>query len=282
MGHLLDLPPELLGFIVGHLHDDKAALRSFSLVSRASLQPSQAQLFKDIKMQFGRIHRYATLGKAGETPTRIPLDYVGTQVLSYTRTLSLYTIYCPLVLPQHLDDILDRLIAFKNVRQLEAFLFATHYVRHPLASHAHYFGTFQPTLRSLNLKTCLTNPWDLITFIAFFPLLEDITIQVNNPYSPSEFPENKREGFEPAALSFRGSLRLCEFCQANTFVLELVKSRVQYHTLSFRNVTAWMGIRELIAACAPTLRVLDFFAFSCGFLSLLSSHSAVYCGCLTP
>ena len=37
MGHLLGLPPELLGLIAEYLHDDKATLRALSRVSYALL-----------------------------------------------------------------------------------------------------------------------------------------------------------------------------------------------------------------------------------------------------
>ena len=265
MGQLLGLPPELLWLIAEHLYHDKAALRAFSLVSRALLQPSQSQLFKYISIRLRQIESDGSLRKAGGVRERISLDSGATQVLSYTRTLSLSTLE-HFALPQQLDDIFDYLIAFKNIKKLRIPLFATHYVRHPLTPLAHYFGHFQPTLRSLHLETWLTNPWDLITFIASFPLLEDVTIQPIDSYNLPTLQENKPEGFKPAALlPFRGSLRLDRFYQENTFILELVKSRVRYHTFSFRNVTVWTGVQELIVACAPTLRVLDFFSLTCEY-----------------
>lgn len=191
---------------------------------------------------------------------RILLDRGGAQLLSYTRILSL-SLGDPFVCLQRLENIFDHLIAFKNVRQLEILLFATHYVRDPLISPARHFGHFQPTLRCLHLRTWLLNPRDLIAFLAFFPLLDDATIEAMDPYTLHTLPENEPKGLEPAALSpFRGSLKLCQFCQENAFVLELAKSWVQYHTLSFHNVTVWTGIQELIVACAPTLRVLRFFS----------------------
>ena len=270
MGRLLDLPLELLELIAGHLHNDKAALKAFSLVSRALLPPSQAQLFKRIDIRHAQIHHDGSPGNTEEMQKPASSGSGGVQVLSYTRSLSLL-MGQPLVYPQHLDDIFDYLIAFKKVRELRVSLFATHYVRHPLTSPARYFAHFQPTLRSLSLQTWLKNPWDLITFITFFPLLEHLAIGNLNPFEhPPTLPESEPERPEPAALSpFRGSLRLFQFRQPNGFILELLKYQVQYHTLSFCDVTAWEGIRDLIVACAPTLRVLDFVNISreCPFLS---------------
>ena len=263
MGHLLGLPPELLGFIAEDLHGDRTALRALSLVSRAFIQPSQTQLFRRINVRSAQINDYRSLGNVGEMRRRISLESGGAQVLSYTRTL-LLSLGQPLVYPQQLDDIFDYLVAFKNVRQLIISLFATHYVNHPLASPARYFAHFQPTLRSLRLSTWLTNPWDLITFLALFPLLEDVEIEMLDTYGLPPLPESESEGSESTAISpFRGSLRLRRFCHANTFVLELLKSQVQYHTLSFPEMTVWSGIQELIVACAPTLRVLEFFNLTC-------------------
>jgi len=277
MGHLLDLPLELLGLIVGHLQDDKASLSAFSLVSRASLPPSQAQLFKRINIWHTPVLDNRSSGNTEKTQKRTSLDSSGTRVLSYTRTLSLSMVQ-PLFYPQHLDDIFDVLIAFKKVRALKIPLFATHYVRHPLTSPARYFAHFQSTLRSLCLETWWKNPWDLITFITYFPLLEDLTIQMLSTYPPT-LPESVPEGPEPPALSpFQGSLQLRQFYQKNTLVLELLKHQVQYHTLSFRQVTAWAGIQELIVACTATLRVLDFLNI-CEF-SPPPTKASVDCWCL--
>ena len=281
MGRLLDLPLELLELIVGHLHDDKASLGAFSLVSRALLRPSQAQLFKQINVRRIPAHGDGSSRNTEDMRKWTSLDPGDAQVLSYTRTLSLSSGQ-PLVYPQHLDDILGHLIAFKKVRNLTISLFATHYVRNPLVSPARYFAHFQPTLRSIYLTTCLTNPWDLITFIAFFPLLEDLTIQILDAYDLPALPESEPEGPEPAALSqFRGSLRLFQFRQTNAFVLELLKHRLQYRALSFSDVTIWTGIQELIVACAPTLQVLRFFNLGseCPFLPP-TTKASVDRGCL--
>lgn len=260
MGHLLGLPPELLGLIAEYLHDDKVTLRSLSQISYALLRPSQAQSFKCVNVWDIHIDDMGSFTNVKEIQKRILLNRGGAQLLSYTRIPSL-SFGDPLVCLRRLDDIFDHLIAFKNVRQLKILLFATHYVRDPLTSPARHSGHFQPTLHSLHLRTWSLNPRDLITFLAFFPFLDNITVETVDPYTLHTLPGNELEGLESATLSpFRGSLKLREFYQENAFVLELAKSRVQYHTLSFHNVTVWTGIQELIVTCAPTLRVLRFFS----------------------
>ena len=278
MGCLLDLPFELHELIVGHLRDDRASLSAFSLVSRALLSPSQAQLFKRINIWRVPVHDDGNSGNTEKKRKQASLDLSGTEVLSYTGTLSI-SMGRPLVYPQHLDHIFDDLVAFREVRELRISLFATHYVRHPLTSPARYFTHFQPTLRSLYLETWSQNPWDLITFIAFFPLLEDLTIEIPSAYNLPTLPKSEPVEREPVAFSpFRGSLRLRQFHQTNLFVLELLNYPVHYHTLAFHEVTIWTGIRDLIVACAPTLQVLDFFSICeypapqpnvCGLLCLV-------------
>ena len=116
------------------------------------------------------------------------------------------------------------------------------------------------------------------------PLLEDLTMEMLNHCDIPTLPEStKPERHEPAALSpFRGSLRLRQFRLTNNFVSELLKYRVQYNFLSFCEVIAWTGIRELIVARAPTLQVLDFFNLTCkySFLPPHPTEASVDCECL--
>ena len=144
------------------------------------------------------------------------------------------------------------------------------FVCHSLHSPTRYFVHFQPTLCSPHLSTRLKDPWNLVTFIAFFPPPEDVTIEILDTYNLPPLPNGELEGTEPATVSpFRGSLRYGRPAK-RILVLELVKSRVQYHTLSFRETTVWTGVQELIVACGPTLRVLDFSTHSVsGFRSSL-------------
>ena len=254
MGHLLGLPPELLGLIAEYLHDDKVTLRSLSQISYALLRPSQAQSFKCVNVWDIHIDDMGSFTNVKEIQKRILLNRGGAQLLSYTRILSLS--WRSLCLPAKTGK------HFRPPDRVQGRQTARNYlVRGPLVSPAHRFGHFQPTLCCLHLRTWLLNPRDLIASPALFPLLDNTTIEAMDPYTPHTLPENEPKGLEPAALSsFRGSLKLCQFYQENAFVLELAKSRVQYHTLSFHNVTVWMGIQELIVACAPILRVLRFFS----------------------
>ena len=263
MGILSHLPPEIIALIVGHLRGDRAALRTCALVSHGLLPWSRAHLFGRITLWNSRLlyrgGNTITVGNTTAMRTHISSDPDG--VLSYTRNLSIFL--GPSVQPRHLEEIYEHLMAFKNVRELEARLFATHFVEEDFTLLSRYFSHFRPTLRRLHLDTSLKNPKDLITFIAFFPLLEEVSIDKLFLSVPS-LPTSKSEGFDPAPLSpLKGSLRLSQFQHENDFAVELSKVRIQYHTLSICNATVWTGVQELIVACAPTLRVLNIMREAC-------------------
>ena len=173
--------------------------------------------------------------------TYISLDPDG--LLSHTRSLS--TSLRILTLPQHLEEIYDHWMAFTNVREFRAHLFATHFMKDP-TSLSRYFSHFQSTLRCLDLQTWLGNPKDLITLVAFFPLLEEVSIEMLSPSAPSiRVPDSKSEGFNPELLSpLRGSLLLRELRVEDEFLMGLAKVRVQYHTLSICNGTEWMEAHQ--------------------------------------
>jgi len=282
MGVLSDLPPELIALIVDNLHDDRAALRACALVSRVFLRQSQAHLFERLRLwdwwalhdeipqssvNLGERSRLWDVFCSTDEPTAWGnADAVRTFIppspcdaLLHTRRLSIFL--KPLVQPQHLESIYRCLVGFKNVRELQVPLFATHFAREDPTLSSRYFSHFQPTLRCLHLKTLLENPKDLIEFIAFFPLLEEVSIEAIFFSLPS-LPDSELD--DPGLLSpFRGSLKLSHLQRENAFTIELAKLRVQYHTLSFCDMTVWTGICELITACAPMLRTLNILRETC-------------------
>ena len=128
-------------------------------------------------------------------------------VLSYTRTLSVSLGTSARDL-QGIEDIYGHWIAFKNVRKLQASISTTPFIRRSYALLTHYFAQFQPTLRCLDLNTPLQTPKDVITFIAFFPLLEEVSIEVRLSF-PSFLLPKESEDFNPDLLSpLKGRLQL--------------------------------------------------------------------------
>ena len=253
MGNLSDLPPELIALIIDRLYDDREALEACTLASRIFLPRSQAHLFERITIYNTEVMR-----------TRISSEPSG--VLSYTRSLSIHLGY--LTRPPDLEEIYDHLMAFKNISELKAHLFPTNFVEEGLGLLSRYFSHFQPTLFRLHLRTSVRSPKDVITFIAFFPLLEEASVCVLD-MGPPPLPDSKSERFDPNLLSpLKGSMRLSQFWYENSFATELAKVQIQYHTLSICDVTVWTGFQNLIIACAPTLRVLNIIDGPCELFSL--------------
>lgn len=257
MGALSDLPAELISHIVDYLHDDGKALKASALVSRIFVARSQVHLFERVALW---IPDHGSGANAGGN-TYVLQTYISSDpdgLLSHTRSLLLGY----LTLPQHLEEIYDHWMAFKNVEELQARLFTTHFVQDPMLL-SRYFSHFRSTLRYLRLETWLENPKDLIAFVAFFPFLEEVSIETLS-HDPPSLPDSKSEGLDPGLLSpLRGSLVLRKFQHENDFLVELAKVRVRYHTLSIWNGTVWTGLQELIIACGPTLRVLNLTCEAC-------------------
>jgi len=266
MGALSDLPAELISSIVDYLYDDRDALGACALVSRGFVARSQAHLFEHLGLRKGRCafdYERNSQGDIDAMRRYISSDPDGP--LSYTRNLSIFP--GSLTQPQDLEEIYDHWTTFKNVRELQVHLFAAHFVQGPLFL-SRYLSHFQPTLRRLHLQTSLENPKDLITFITFFPLLEDVSIETLSLDLPS-FPDNRSEGFRPELFPpLGGSLLLRGSRDENNFLMELAKVRIRYHTLSICEPMVWMGLQELVIACAPTLRVLKITREICEFFPL--------------
>jgi len=255
------LPPELIDLIVDHLYDDNVALKACSLVSRAFLPSARVHLFENIELRF----RHSVKDRNID-PMRKFISTDSRGLLSHTRKLSIP--YPGLIAPFHLEEIFDHLMAFNNVRELKLDLDAFHFVNHDFMLASRYFFHFQPVLRSLHLTTSARNPKDLIVFIAFFPFLEEVSLSFCDP-SPEPVLGSWVKELDPNLLTpLQGMLRIPTIPLDSQFIVELAKVRVLYHTLELggRCMSPGKGVPELVAACAPTLRVLRF-PHSCELLS---------------
>jgi len=178
------------------------------------------------------------------------------RALFYIRNLYVLERYGSPMQLSHLDGIFEVFVAFKNVRDLKLALLATDFVNLDLTLTSRHFTHFQPTLRSLQLTVPTNNPKDLITFIAFFPFLEEVTLEFFRPFKQVN---GKSGELDPSLLNpLRGTLRIYATRSDSGFTQELAKVRVQYHTLELflDPVSFGTGLQALIAAYAPTLRVL--------------------------
>jgi len=250
MRHLPYLPPELIALIVDHLHGDTAALKACSLVSHTFLPLAQAHIFENIEL------RFRSKGNIQSMRAIFPPDPCG--VLSHVRKLSIS--YSSLsITPLILDKILDHFLAFRKIREFQADLDTFHFADRNRASTSRYFSHFQFTLRSLDLMTIDGDPKDVITFITFFPLLEELSLTFYKAL-PGVTQDLRVGVLDPNLLiPLRGTLRIRATPPDGRFITELAKVRVLYHTLEFGGSALLPGTRvsELIVACAPTLRIIQ-------------------------
>ena len=236
------LPPELIELVIDNLLNETEALKACSLTSRALLPRLQVHLLESIALSFENMK---------DIQARVSSDPCRT--LFRTRILRIYD--SESIQPHDLDEVLDAFMAFKNVRGLRLQLSATHFVGLDFTLTSHYFAHLQPTLRSLQLMTPRNNPKDLIAFIAFFPFLEEVTLiffQTSARIAHSKFGELDPNQLHP----LRGTLRIYEAGHSSEFIRQLSKVQVHYHTIELPEPFE-MELNALIAACAPTLRVLQ-------------------------
>ena len=249
MGDLPHIPPEIIALTVDHLHNDTAALKACSLVSYAFLPSAQAYLFENIKLRFRRD------GNIKSMRAFISTDPSG--VLSHTRDL---TLFYPgsFISPSILDEIFDHFTAFSKVRGLRIHLDTFHFVDRDLTSTSCYFSHFRPTLQSLDLTTFGGNPKNLLAFITFFPFLEELSLSFYDA-GLTAAPDRRVVVLDPNLLTpLRGTLRILAGPPDIELIVELTKVRILYHTLELGEhlLLPETGMSELVAACAPTLRVL--------------------------
>ena len=197
-------------------------------------------------------------------------------VLSHTRKLSISSSSI-FIVPSILDGIIDHFMAFRNVRELKIRLDTFHFVDCNLRSISRYFSHFKSTLRSLDLTTSDRNPKGVVVFITFFPFLEELSLLFYDAV-PGVAQERRAEMFDPNLLTpLRGTLRIRDTPPNGRFIAELTKVRVLYHTLELGGdfLLPGIGIPELVAACALTLRVLKFLhsCWSSSF-SIMNSRSS--------
>jgi len=255
------LPPELVRLIVDHLHNDKTALKACSLVSRTFLLPAQAHIFENIKLRFQRgIAKHRNIDSMQALISSGPHG-----VLSHTRKLSIP--YPTIISLSRLDEIFDHLMGFRNIRELRLYLDTSHFVNRDLALASHYFFHFQQVLRSLHLITFAGNPKDLVVFLTFFPFLEEVSLSFCDPGPEPVLGSWVKELDSNLLPPLRGTLRVRNAPPDGGFIMELVKVRVLYHTLELggRSRLPGTGMSELVAACAPTLRILKISPYRWSF-----------------
>ena len=158
----MDLPPELLDEIIGHLPpDDEKSLRSCSLVAKSWVHPSRRHLFETVRL--------SGVGGLGSWLATTPPTNV--EIFQHVRSLTFHTTSIPDSPhgPAHL--LHEHSSSFHRLERLT--------LSHgcpPSHSRIGTFAAFQHTLAYLCLWCCSVTASGLVTFVNYFPNLAHLEV----------------------------------------------------------------------------------------------------------
>jgi len=255
-GSTFRLPYEILEMIIAHLTCDLGALKACSLTCRSWYIVAAPHL-----------HHTIILG--GYEPSAV---YRKLKPLSKLHKLDLM----PLVreirvrqwvgmdgwfLPQAFSRRdLGYFSAFSNVQTL---VFQRLQLDRFIPDIERYFGSFSPSLRSIELfKPCCT-PRQLSHFLSFFPNLDNVNVQHTRTSIPDTIVPSKTIPDEELVLfsapKLRGRLALRNFRWVETWThLITLCGRPQFRHVDLRGSASCAPL--LLEACSETLETLRFNA----------------------
>jgi len=160
------LPPEILDFIVDHLRDEPATLKTCCLASKSWIHRTRKHLFAHVEF-CATDPRVESWVETFPDPTNSPAHH--------TRTLSIvYPVYYPhLIKAAHADT----LSSFCSVVHLHVNVSRWYGERVPLVP----LHGLSPVLRSLRLTSVAVPDSEIFGLICSFPLLEDLALRIINP-----------------------------------------------------------------------------------------------------
>lgn len=242
MSHRYPLPPEILDFIVDHLHDESNTLKSCSVVSKSWVPRSRRHLFA--RVNFDTLGSFAASWmKAFPKPSDSPAHY--TRTLTVTGTQFITTAGA---------DARRWIHAFRNVVHLHVDTHCWHcdgqITLVPL------YG-LSSAVKSLRLEFTTAPPSEVFGLLCSFPLLEDLALQasisgvVTGTWSPPL-----------TSPRLTGSLELSstmgELGPAARRLLDLPNgSNFTKIVLVCHNRADFKSAVDLVSGCSATLEVLD-------------------------
>ena len=247
------LPPEILGLIIDHLHDNQATLRVCCLVSKSWVPWVRGHLF--VRIEFCTVDRpFQLWSKAFPEPDNSPAHH--------TRSLSIRRLHASTLED---SDASRGIRAFHRLETLDIRTMGL-YDRH--VSFVPFHG-LSPALRSLTLSYTLTSLSRVFNLICSFPLLEDLSL--------TSVSEGDTDGWDTPLTSpiFTGSLHL-EVAYGVWSTVRLLCglpgglhfSKVAVACHSDGDVKSTAG---LVLRCSDTLQSLDIcYHYPSALLFLLS------------
>lgn len=251
--HQPQLPPELLDYIVDHLHDSTEDLHSCCLISKSWIPRIRSRIFACVKF-------YKESLESWESTFPDP----STSPASYTKSL---LICCDTVVIGGNAEEGGWISSFSSVVRLD--IMGLRLSSSPVSLHG-----FSPVLKSLNLCRSSIWPSQILNLICSFPLLEDVTVE-------SFGGPSKDDGFDgqPDLIPPRGSpaltgsldLYMCEGIGSISSGLLSLPSGLHFRklVLALHHEEDVPLVTALVDGCCSTL---EFLKVDCSALGTCVHH----------
>ena len=248
----MQLPQELVEDIVDRLSGDRPMLETCSLVATTWLPRSRHHLFNGVSLNSKTVKKWCSAIRPGpDGPSNL------------IHTLSLYQA------PGHrwlgtgsLDVISNHFSSFRRVEDLSiTWLDLGDFEPGSLTRHFVHFGS---SLRSLRLSYLCADFSALITFLQFFPNLQNILI--HTPDLRDDGPPLRISRMDPP---FHGFLNLLSFDSASSpFLSHLAGLDLRFSSISAYdcNFSTGLPLTRLLETSSSSLRSLELeYTTFCGY-----------------
>jgi hypothetical protein len=245
------LPAETLDHIVNHLHDTQDALKNCCLVSKSWIPRARKHLFADVKfLTAGSLQSWK---KTFPNPSTSPACYAKTVSVNPTQV----------VVPADAEEG-GWIRRFSHAAHLELDLINRRWFPSEPFSLVSFHG-FSPVLKSLRVTVLTPSSPGVFDLILSFPLLEDLAVLIPRESADNGGGPAEDEIPPPAQLSsppmFTGSLELLLERGMKSFTRQLLSLPGGIHfrmlTLTWIHEEDPLLIMALVEECSHSLESLD-------------------------
>lgn len=246
------LPQELVENIVDCLSDDRPVLETCSLVATTWLPRSRHHLFNRVSLNSENVKRWCSAIRPGpDGPSNLVRKLTLQQAPGH-RWLG----------TKSLDDISDHFSSFRRVEDLSiTWLDLSDFEPESLARHFLHYGS---SLRSLRLSYLCADFSALITFLQYFPNLQNILI-----HTPDLRDDGPPLGISRTVPPFHGFLNLLSFDSVSSpFLSHLAGLDLRFSSISVYDCEFSSGfpLTRLLETSSSSLRTLELeYTTFCGY-----------------
>jgi hypothetical protein len=258
-GTWMDLPQEVVDYIVFMLGNDLQSLKACSLTCKAMFVSTRCVIHRKICLTWEKNWELLTVaerqryirGERQGTAVRVLSSIAAHGLLQYARHLSISL--DRICTPANLLPFNHHFQRFDRIQELNIYRLDTPGF---LENFDTYFANFVPTLRSLHLEVPAGDSRQILDFICRFPHLEDLSLEV----SSRDYHDWRiwKSGSSPVVKSmphFRGRLRLRGITKWRGYLLQQLISlpgKRRFRFIDFRACSAEVG-QPIVDACSGTL-----------------------------